>query len=118
MLELSEPVDCTVRDLGEGAIRVLVWGSVSANPSCWVRLYATGQMRVVDQNDLIVHGNPGDPRDVPPRSQPFTREDVVNLRMYALNVSANTLGWTDHWAGNLAARIESMLPPDAKDKDT
>lgn len=69
MLELSEPWDCTVRDLGEGAIRVLVWGSVSANPSAWVRLYGSGQMRVVDQNDLIVHGNPGDPRDVPPKVQ-------------------------------------------------
>jgi len=69
MLELSEPWDCTVRDLGEGAIRVLVWGSVSCNPSAWVRLYGSGQMRVVDQNDLIVHGNPGDPRDVPPKVQ-------------------------------------------------
>jgi hypothetical protein len=63
MLELADPLDCTVRQLGEGSIRVLVWGSVNANPQCWVRLYGTGKMVVVDQSDLTVHGNPGDPRD-------------------------------------------------------
>ena len=64
MLELSDPIDCEVRDHGEGSIRVLVWGSLNANPQCWVRLYGSGKMLVVDQSDLRTHGNPGDERDL------------------------------------------------------
>jgi len=63
MLELADPIDCEVRDHGEGSIRVLVWGSLNANPQCWVRLYGSGKMLVVDQSDLRTHGNPGDERD-------------------------------------------------------
>lgn len=72
MLELSDPMDCSVRDLGEGSIRVLMWGSVNANPQCWVRLYGSGRMVVVDQSDLTVQGNPGDARDVPPKQDGST----------------------------------------------
>ena len=61
--ELGEPLDCYVRKLGEGSIRLVMAGSVNANVGCWVRLYGSGQMRWVDQSDLIVYGNPGDPRD-------------------------------------------------------
>ncbi len=60
--ELSEPLDCYVRRLGEGFIRLVMAGSVNSNPGCWVRLYGSGQMRWVDQSDLITYGNPGDPR--------------------------------------------------------
>ena len=61
--ELSEPLDCWVRRLGEGSIRLVMAGSVNANPAFLVRLYGSGQMRWVDQNDAVVYGNPGDPRD-------------------------------------------------------
>jgi hypothetical protein len=63
MLELSDPWDCVVRDLGEGSVRVIVWGSVNANPAYLVRLYGSGRLAVVDQSDLRIAGNPGDPRD-------------------------------------------------------
>ena len=63
MLELADPLDCVVRHHGEGSIRVMVWGSLNANPQCWVRLYGSGKMLVVDQSDLRVSGNPGDERD-------------------------------------------------------
>ena len=63
MLELQDPMDCVVRQHGEGSIRVIVWGSVNANPAYLVRLYGSGRMLVVDQSDLLVQGNPGDPRD-------------------------------------------------------
>jgi hypothetical protein len=63
MLELQDQMDCVVRQHGEGSIRVIVWGSVNANPQMLVRLYGSGRMLVVDQSDLVVNGNPGDPRD-------------------------------------------------------
>jgi hypothetical protein len=63
MLELGDPMDCVVRHHGEGSIRVMVWGSLNSNPQLWVRLYGSGRMLVVDQSDLVVNGNPGDPRD-------------------------------------------------------
>jgi len=63
MLELQDPPDCVVRHHGEGSIRVMVWGSLNANPQLWVRLYGSGRMLVVDQSDLLTSGNPGDPRD-------------------------------------------------------
>jgi hypothetical protein len=66
MLELSDPWDCTVRELGVGCVRVIVWGSINANPQYLVRLYGSGKLVVVDQSDLIIAGNPGDIRDAPP----------------------------------------------------
>lgn len=63
MLELSDPMDCHVRHLGDGSIRVLMWGSVNANPQMLVRLYGSGKLVVVDMTDLRVAHNPGDPRD-------------------------------------------------------
>jgi len=66
MLELADPIDCVVREHGEGSIRVMVWGSVNANPSFLVRLYGSGKLLVVDQSDLRTQGNPGDERDLFP----------------------------------------------------
>ena len=63
MLELTDCPDAYVRDNGWGSVRVLVWGSLNSNPQCWVRLYGSGKMLVVDQSDLRVAHNPGDPRD-------------------------------------------------------
>lgn len=63
MLELADPMDCVVRQLGEGSIRVLMWGSVNANPAFLVRLYGSGRLVVADMSDVRVAHNPGDPRD-------------------------------------------------------
>jgi len=76
MLELADPIDCVVREHGEGSIRVMVWGSVNANPQFLVRLYGSGKLLVVDQSDLRTQGNPGDERDLFPLPIPegWTRE--------------------------------------------
>jgi hypothetical protein len=66
MLELADPIDCVVREHGEGSIRVMVWGSVNSNPQFLVRLYGSGKLLVVDQSDLRTQGNPGDERDIFP----------------------------------------------------
>jgi hypothetical protein len=61
--EFADPFDVFVRELGEGSARVMIWGSVNANPQFLVRLYGSGKVVVVDMTDLRVAGNPGDPRD-------------------------------------------------------
>jgi hypothetical protein len=66
LLELADPLDCYVRRHGEGSVRFLCWGSVNSNPGFLVRLYGSGKMLTVDQSDLRVAGNPGDPRDGTP----------------------------------------------------
>lgn len=63
MLELSDPMDCHVRNLGEGSIRVLMWGSVNSNPQMLIRLYGSGKLIVADMTDVRAAHNPGDPRD-------------------------------------------------------
>lgn len=75
--ELADPWDCVVRDLGEGSVRLLCWGSVNANPAYLVRLYGSGRLVVVDQADLTIAGNPGDPRDVPPKGRKVIESGVV-----------------------------------------
>lgn len=65
--EIVNPFDVRVRTLGPGLARFLVWGSTSSNPQYLVRLYGSGQHRVVDMTDLVEYGNPsaGEPL-VPP----------------------------------------------------
>ncbi len=69
ILEVNDPLDCYVRELGEASIRFIVWGSLNSNPQFLVRLYGSGEMRVADMTDVRVYGNPGDKRDgklIPP----------------------------------------------------
>lgn len=64
--EFADPPDAYVRSHGEGSIRLVCWGSINANPQFLVRLYGSGKLLTVDQSDLRVAGNPGDPRDGTP----------------------------------------------------
>lgn len=58
MMELVNPFDCHVRLMGEGTAMFMIAGSNTSNPQFMVRLYETGMMRTVDQNDIIIWGNP------------------------------------------------------------
>ena len=44
--------------LGYGVVLFLFSGSIHSNPSFMVRLYDSGELRVVDMRDLRVYGNP------------------------------------------------------------
>jgi hypothetical protein len=44
--------------LGYGTALFLIAGSMHANPGFIVRLYESGELRTVDQNDVKVYGNP------------------------------------------------------------
>ena len=56
--EVVNPFDVYVRKLGHGLVRFIFAGSTSSNPQYLVRLYGSGQHRVVDMVDLIEYGNP------------------------------------------------------------
>ena len=57
MLELNDPFDVET-PLGYGVAMVLFSGSINSNPSFLVRIYGTGELRVVDMRDVKVYGNP------------------------------------------------------------
>lgn len=56
--EIHNPFDAFARELGECLVMFLISGSVTSNPQFIVRIYETGLLRTVDQNDLILYGNP------------------------------------------------------------
>jgi hypothetical protein len=56
--EIVNPFDAYARELGYCMVMFMIIGSVHSNPQFIVRIYDTGIMRTVDQNDLILYGNP------------------------------------------------------------
>lgn len=58
ILEISNPFDAYARNLGPCLVMFLIMGSCTSNPQFIVRIYHKGDLRVVDQNDLKVYGNP------------------------------------------------------------
>lgn len=58
LLELANPFDVSVKGLGPATVMFLIAGSNTSNPQFIVRLYDTGMVRTVDQNDISIYGNP------------------------------------------------------------
>ena len=56
--EIHNPFDAYAKQLGECLVIFMITGSVTSNPQFIVRVYYSGIIRTVDQNDLIVYGNP------------------------------------------------------------
>ena len=56
--EIHNPFDAYAKQLGECLVMFMITGSVTSNPQFIVRIYHTGLIRTVDQNDIIVYGNP------------------------------------------------------------
>lgn len=56
--EILNPFDVEVRELGYGVALFMIAGSIHSNPQFVIRFYHTGQLRTVDQNDIMVYGNP------------------------------------------------------------
>lgn len=64
--EIHNPFDAYARQLGDCLVMFMITGSVTSNPQFIVRIYETGIIRTVDQNDLIVYGNPTAGEDLVP----------------------------------------------------
>lgn len=56
--EIVNPFDVEVNKLGYGVAIFMISGSIHSNPQFIVRFYNTGKLRTVDQNDILVYGNP------------------------------------------------------------
>jgi hypothetical protein len=56
--EIENPFDVEVKDLGYGVAIFLIAGSIHSNPQFIIKFYHTGILRTVDQNDILVYGNP------------------------------------------------------------
>jgi len=55
--EILNPFDVET-PLGYGVALFIITGSIHSNPQFIVRLYNTGQVRTIDQNDIKIYGNP------------------------------------------------------------
>lgn len=58
ILELSNPLDGFAKHLGYCMAMYLIMPSSLSNPQFIVRIYGSGDVRVVDQNDIKLYGNP------------------------------------------------------------
>jgi hypothetical protein len=55
--EIPNPFDVGT-PLGHGVALFMIAGSIHSNPQFVVKLYHTGLLRTIDQNDIKVFGNP------------------------------------------------------------
>ena len=55
--EVMNPFDVET-PLGYGVVLFMIAGSIHSNPQFIIRLYNTGEVRTVDQNDIRIYGNP------------------------------------------------------------
>jgi hypothetical protein len=55
--EIVNPFDVET-PLGYGVALFIIAGSIHSNPQFIIRLYDTGIVRTVDQNDIRIYGNP------------------------------------------------------------
>lgn len=56
--EIQNPFDAYAKHLGYCLVMFLIAGSSTSNPQFIVKLYHSGDLRTVDQNDLKLYGNP------------------------------------------------------------
>jgi len=55
--EILNPFDVET-PLGYGVAIFMIAGSIHSNPQFIVKLYETGEVRTIDQNDIKIYGNP------------------------------------------------------------
>ncbi len=55
--EILNPFDVQT-PLGDGVAIFMIAGSIHSNPQFIVRIYHSGLVRTIDQNDIKIYGNP------------------------------------------------------------
>lgn len=65
--EILNPFDVQVNELGYGVAMFMIAGSIHSNPQFVVKLYHTGLVRTVDQNDIKLFGNPSNGEKLNPQ---------------------------------------------------
>lgn len=75
--EILNPFDVHEQKHGYGVALFMIAGSIHSNPQFIVRFYNTGILRTVDQNDIVVYGNPTAGENITPERIRDTKEDLV-----------------------------------------
>ena len=63
--EILNPFDVDT-PVGYGVALFMIAGSIHSNPQFIVRIYHTGELRTIDQNDVKVYGNPSTGENLKP----------------------------------------------------
>jgi len=66
--EILNPFDVET-PLGYGVALFMIAGSIHSNPQFIVRIYESGIVRTIDQNDIGIYGNPTTGESLSPRSR-------------------------------------------------
>jgi hypothetical protein len=66
--EILNPFDVDT-PLGYGVALFMISGSIHSNPQFVVRMYETGIVRTIDQNDIKIYGNPTTGEPLKPTGQ-------------------------------------------------
>ena len=64
--EILNPFDVQT-PIGYGVALFMVAGSIHSNPQFVVKMYDTGILRTIDQNDIKVYGNPSNGEKLNPQ---------------------------------------------------
>ena len=64
--EILNPFDVQT-PLGYGVALFMIAGSIHSNPQFVVKMYDTGILRTIDQNDIKVYGNPSNGEKLNPQ---------------------------------------------------
>ena len=64
--EILNPFDVQT-PLGYGVALFMIAGSIHSNPQFVVKMYDTGILRTIDQNDIQVYGNPSNGEKLTPQ---------------------------------------------------
>jgi hypothetical protein len=70
--EILNPFDVET-PLGYGVAIFMIGGSIHSNPQFIIRLYDTGDIRTVDQNDVKIYGNPTTGEPLIPTNKQFIK---------------------------------------------
>lgn len=74
--EILNPFDVYEKKHGHGVALFMIAGSIHSNPQFIIKFYNTGILRTVDQNDIVVYGNPTAGEKLIPKDIPITKKDV------------------------------------------
>ena len=66
--EIENPFDVET-PLGYGVALFLISGSIHSNPQFIVRIYNSGDVRTIDQNDIKIYGNPTTGESLTPQKE-------------------------------------------------
>lgn len=84
--EIQDPFDVKT-PLGDGVAMFLFTGSISSNPSFLVKIYHTGELRVVDMRDCTAYGNPSAGEKLEPSKELKSWVDVDKYGQASLTTS-------------------------------